>query len=186
MLDIIIIIACNTRPSGAKRNKDNPCTADNHALSNALHVSNSLGVATSSRPSVQLASYGVKLRFIASNPSSQVGLEWSSRPASSLKDSINAPLITIFIEWIPWWEGRRDATIEFYRTSSISKEARGNEKFSLSRLEGLAEGTRQRIDNTRKKGEEEKKRKVSLSDCIAHVIRLLKIVGIRHQHSVPR
>ena len=38
-----------------------------------LGRSNSLGVATSSRPSVQLASCGVKLRFTASNPSFQVG-----------------------------------------------------------------------------------------------------------------
>lgn len=33
------------------------------------------------------------------------------------------------------------------RTSSISKEARGSEKFSLSRLEGLAEGTPRKHDN---------------------------------------
>lgn len=75
------------------------------------------------------------------------------------------------------------------RTSSISKEARGSEKFSLSRLEGLAEGTPRKHDNVLiipEKKERGKKKKVSLSDCIAHVIRLLKIVGIRHQHSVPR
>lgn len=68
------------------------------SLSPRLGRSNSLGVGTSSRPSVQLASCGVKLRFTASNPSFQVGSNDLS--TSRLDDSINAPLITIFIEWM--------------------------------------------------------------------------------------
>lgn len=114
-----------------------------------LGRSNSLGVATSSRPSVQLASCGVKLRFTASNPSFQVGSNDLS--TSRLNYSINAPLITIFIEWIP---GRRRGKEGMRRSSFIERtrfprreEVRKRED-SLSRLDDVGGWPRELPGNT--------------------------------------